>query len=138
MPTVTIEISDQLREDLIVAALEGGSNYWYFIDKDGKNIINPYINAETPFSVAFWRAIKDGKSIPVYDKETIEDWEYDNEGEKELLGDVNLESIAKGEQLMADGYMNHFRNIMGENTDWDAATADVWFQLCVMGELVYG
>jgi hypothetical protein len=129
MATVNITIGNQLREDLLVTALEGGSNYWYFIPDSTNRIIDSVPECqdhETAYSVRFWKAIQAGKSLPVNDSENM----------VHKLGEISLESIAKGEQLMADNHISHFANLLGEN--WDAETADVWFQLAVMGELVYG
>ena len=75
---------------------------------------------------------KDG-NIEVYDVET-----------DELLGYLNIATVKVGLQLMADrkdmkGKQipdRHFKNLATDNED--AETADVFMQLCVMGEIVYG
>lgn len=128
MPTVTIEIPNKRREDMLIGALEGGSNYWYWIGEEATKIIEKY-NPQPfgdAFSVVMWKAIETGETIPIHNLE--------NRSEK--LGEINLASIAKGEQLMADKYPQHFADLHGE-TD-DAITADVWFQLSSLGELIYG
>lgn len=130
--TVKIDIGDQLREDLLVTALEGGSNYWYYLSVEAYDLINKSIRTKQilePPSIKMWDAIKHGASIPIYDEE--------NKNEK--LGEINLESIAKGEQMMVDKYFFHFKKLLDkENVEWDAETADVWFQLAVMGEITFG
>jgi hypothetical protein len=120
-----IKISDEMRGDLIVTALEGGSNYWYNISTRADRIIDKYKKDNLCFSEYFWEAIKAGESIPIHDIET-----------NQKLGEINLQSIEVGEQTMADEYPRHLADIVSGN--WDAETADVWFQLAVMNELVYG
>lgn len=120
-------VLDQKREDMLVSALEGGSNYWYWINDESYEIIEAFNrDNDTPFSIAMWLAIKGGKSIKI----------HDIENKKELLGEINLTSIRKGEELMLREQPKHFADIISESDD--ATTADVWFQYCVMGKIVYG
>jgi hypothetical protein len=44
--------------------------------------------------------------------------------------------MVRGLQLMADKYPNHFADFMQENDD--ATTSDVFLQLSVFGELIFG
>ena len=118
-------LNDEIRNDLIITAIEGGSNYWYFLDNEACDIINQYKDKGMAFSEAILPAINDENKIPIHDCET-----------GDLLGYLSKESIEKGEESMYKEFSDHFSNSLNEN--WDAETADVWFQLCVMGELVYG
>lgn len=118
-----MSFTNERRLDLLVGALEGGSNYWYYID-DAKNIINES-TGET-FCDKMFNAILAGKTIEIQDIE--------NENDK--LGEINLASISKGEKLMLEYQPKHYADIVSENDD--AITADVWFQYCVLGELIYG
>ena len=128
MPNINLEITDQRREDMIVGALEGGSNYWYFLSESSmKAIYTSKLNKEEPISIKMWDAILNGATIPVYDIEDID-------GDK--LGEINLKSIKKGEELMAKNHELDFMCIINEEDD--ASTADLWFQYCVLGEIVYG
>jgi hypothetical protein len=127
MPIV-ISLTDQQHEDLIVTAIEGGSNYWYYLPTSSVNLIKKATPDEKdePLSTRMWKAIKAGAIIPIHD---VED-------PKEKIGEISLVSIEKGEQLLADKHSNHLADILNENED--ANTADVWFQLCSLGEIVYG
>ena len=119
-----VRIPNQKIMDLIVSALEGGCRYWasFKFPDDWKQNYESY--EQIPF--------KEG-NIEVYDIET-----------DELLGYLNRMSIKVGLQLMADRKdmkgkvvpSRHFKNIATDNED--AETADVFMQLCVMGEIVYG
>lgn len=123
---MSVNFSDQLREDLLVTALEGGSNYWYlFSDKDAEDVLSK-TEKGSPFSIRVWQYIKEGNALAVYD---LED-------EEELLGVFSLQSIEEGEKIMFENFFSHYSDAKEEN--WDAETADVWFQLCLMKDVVFG
>lgn len=111
------------RKDLLITALEGGSNYWYDL---------PFIEmVEKPndiytMSERIFQAVCKGVEIPVHDIET---------GEK--LGELSMRNIRRGERTMKAEYpTTHWKDI--QYGDWDATTADVWFQFIVMNEIVFG
>lgn len=114
--------------NMLVSALEGGSNYWYLIGEktcDRIEVATPEMKGE-PFVDRFLMAIQKGtKGINVLDTET---------GEK--LGTLTPESWAKAEKLMIEKHRSHLGDILKENDD--AITADVFFQLAVIGELTFG
>ena len=120
----TVRIPNQKIMDLITTAIEGGCRYWakFIFPNDYKEKYQNY--AEIPFN---------NENIEVYDIET-----------DELLGYLNRMSIKVGLQLMADRKdlkgkqvpARHFKNLATDNED--AETADVFMQLAVMGEIVYG
>ena len=118
---ITIQISEQIIEDTIVCALEGGSNYWYLlIDK------LPEPNGE-PLSIRISNAICNdpGYSLPVYDLET-----------EEKLGELTQASMLAAFQLAATECPDALSSTLNETGD--AGTADCLFQLAVMGEIIYG
>lgn len=120
----TVRIPNQKIMDLITAAVEGGCRYWakFVFPAHYKEQYGSY--EQIPFK---------GGQIEVYDIET-----------GELLGYINQASIKVGLQLMADCKdlmekpvpARHFKNLATDNED--AETADVFLQLAVMGEIVYG
>jgi hypothetical protein len=122
---VSINVSKERIEDMLVGALEGGSNYWYWLpDQDAENI-----------------RTADGQCFATKMLNYI--WKNDNvinihdaEDEDEKLGEFSYANIIKGLQLMQKEQPEHFADMLSE-TD-DATTADVWFQFVVLQELVYG
>lgn len=120
------QISKQLISDLICCALEGGSNYWYVIDKaKSKAPPNPDINT------GFWHL----------------DWPLCEGGEIYIIArdhkairHLNLEAISIGLELMKEEFTKtHWKNfIEDDSVAMDAETGDVFLQLCVLGELVFG
>jgi len=131
--------------DLLITALEGGSNHWYYLPdlsmcpKKGytpvtPEVINSFGDSITPpqdfYDCAvdrIWEAvIFYGESIPVHDKENL----------KERLGYINQKTIENGLSIFKNKYPNLYEDCCNE--DFDADHADVFFQLVVMGELVFG
>jgi hypothetical protein len=116
-------------ESVIVTALEGGSNYWYqlFTD-DYKPTLSPRTEKRVAISERIaWSLYTDPSfKLPVYDVENPED----------LLGTVTQASMFKAFQIAEKDYPEAYKHIMEE--EYDAADADILFQLATMGELVYG
>jgi len=117
-------IEDQKIKDQIITAIEGGSNYWYFLPDLS---MLPEKKEGEALSERIGRAVLDeGIAVPVYD--------YEDQHEK--LGDLTKESIAKALEIMSRDYSDHFADMVDETGDAD--TADVFFQLAVMGDIVFG
>lgn len=121
MTIVKTRISDQRIEDLLCCALEGGSNYWYQIVKyryPSRLVMDSieYPHLELP--------IKGGSVI-------IKDL-FDDFGEKIL----DREAIEKGLDLLQHWYPHLFDEFIHENEDAD--TGDIFLQLCLYGEVIYG
>ena len=127
---VTTTIDEQTFIDVILTALEGGSNEWYWLDE----IEFPeWVNPKLFFSEKVGQALyaNKGWTVPVYDKE---EWTYEDSGE--ALGILSYESCQKGFDLMSVDYPEELNRIITEQ--YDALDADIFFQLAVMGEIVYG
>jgi hypothetical protein len=141
------------KEDIInlfVTSLEGGSNYWYYMELPDS--INSYGDST---SEAVGNFILKGGTVPFYDVEMISDIEYrkkegeyniqgdivnqkelDKDYEEALLGYVDMDSILEGINIIKKDYPEVWENILLEQED--ASDADVFLQLCVMGEVVFG
>jgi hypothetical protein len=79
-------------------------------------------------------ALLKGKGVVVYDC-----YEMDNElndGEEPVKHHITLDDVKKGLELMRDLYPRHWADLVEENDD--LITGDVWLQLTVFGELIYG
>ena len=118
---ITIQISQQTIEDIIVTALEGGSNYWYLLQEG-----LPEPNGE-PLSIRISNAICNDPHyvLPVYDIET-----------EEKLGELTQASMLAAFQLAATACPHALAAELRE--EGDAESADCLFQLAVMGEVVFG
>ena len=121
-------LTRQQRNYLLSSALEGGSNYWYFLSEETMTTIRKYkVSGDNNYvEDMMLKAVKAGENLAINDYES----------EDEILGYLNKESITKGEDIMFKDYGSHFAAILNES--FDAETGDVWFQLCVLGDIVYG
>ena len=82
-----------------------------------------------------WAAVLiNGGTLVVYDE-----YEMDselNEGEEPTKHYLTLKDVRKGLRLMKKLYPEHYADLVEENDD--LITGDVWLQLAVFGELIYG
>lgn len=136
--------------DLFVTALEGGSNYWYYMDLP-KNIRS--YGQSTSESVGEY--ILQGGYIEVYDIEEYrevkrnyingdyditgdlkDDKSYYSDLEETKLGYVDMDKILESIPIIKKDYPEIWERILLE--EGDAGDADVFLQLCVMGEVVFG
>lgn len=137
----TLVAGAQLVEDTIVTALEGGSNYWYWIKCDehwfevakryDKTIAaneDPKRESYNPLSIRIANALLnvEGFEMNVYDLE-----DPDNR-----LGKLSFESFKKGCELCNEKFPDTWGNLIRE--DFDANDADILFQLATMGDVVFG
>ena len=125
-----IELSREVLEDIFVTAIEGGSNYWYFLSKDAVKRIRQAVSREqVPYlSVAMLNAVLDhGVAVPINDVENEED----------IVGWISIETM---QQRLQDLYNSENRWAIERhiNEEGDADSADVVFQYMAMGEAIYG
>jgi hypothetical protein len=123
-------VTREILENIFVTAIEGGSNYWYFIDDENHEKIRRAVPIEKDkcFSTALFRAVYDEAfDIDVHD---IEDTE-------EKVGTLSIRTMFdRLETLMKDeGYKWAIFAELDENGDADSS--DVVFQYLTMGEVVY-
>jgi hypothetical protein len=126
-----IELSREVLEDIFVTAIEGGSNYWYFLSSDAVKRIRQAVSREqVPYlSIATFIAVIDhGVAVPINDVENEED----------IVGWISIETM---QQRLQDLYNNSDYRWAIErhiNEEGDADSADVVFQYMTMGEAIYG
>lgn len=115
--------------DILCSAFEGGSNYWYQIDK----FVPPTANAKTPWpdsDIVFKHLdypVRENGALFISSLE---------EPERKDLKPVNRETIIEGLKVMAKDQIQHFADMVRERDD--ATTGDVLLQCIVFGEVIYG
>lgn len=131
---INLDIPQNKIQSLLCSALEGGSNYWYVIERFD---FAPELS-ETDFapggtyydddfqSSAYTVPFVEGCAMVITSTEEDEREEYR----------LDRESIKKGLELMANTQPIHFGDFLAENDDAD--TADVFLQLCLFGDVIYG
>ena len=129
MITIKREMDYDSFENLIVTALEGGSNYWYMIDLDtSTGFIKKYADDPRPKSIRIADALYNNEESSV----TI----LDAEDEEETLGVLTRQSVRKTLEDFPKDHQWALDNVL--NGDYDANDADVVFQVLVMNDVVYG
>ncbi len=128
--TIKKAISREVLEDVFVTALEGGSNYWYYLPEESVKAIREAVpKSKDPYlSTAILKAILDHNVRVLVN---------DAENEDELVGIISrltmesrLQSLWDSEHRWAlDRHMNE---------EGDADSADIVFQYLAMGGVVYG
>lgn len=119
--TTKVEITDQMVADLVTTAFEGGSNYW--IERVDYGFV-PTVELESPkyADPAFYQH---GGELLIVDNDERKVWT------------LTRSAVAKGLQLMAEFKpRRHWQAVLDDNGD--AETADVFLQLCLFGEVVFG
>ena len=122
MKTTNEEITTQnILMDLFCTAFEGGSNYWAEVTDR-----TPNAEGDSPSERWFNHITMDEGCMRVYDVES-----------NDVLGLVTKERIENAFKLMKKaGYGNIVQAFLRE--DYDADTADMWFQYVVMEDIVFG
>ncbi|OUW18621.1 MAG: hypothetical protein CBD18_02475 [Opitutales bacterium TMED158] len=113
--------------DMVTGAIEGGSTYWFGFN-DGfpvslKGI--PRLDENEGWYNALSRCLRDEEAFHF----TVRD-DY---------GDIHTGTSAglwNAWQLMQEKHYRHFRDMVAENDD--ATTSDVFLQLALFSEVVYG
>jgi hypothetical protein len=144
---ITTQVSERRMADLLCNALEGGSNYWY----DIKEFIAPpeitfrtwdrtwaqSVGGEEPNAVKIFRHIdypmSTGGALVI---QSLAEGNEPDEINGNTQWRLDLPAMRRGLQLMAEKYPHHWRDFQTGNDD--AATGDVFLQLSLFGEVVYG
>lgn len=127
---ITKEIPREILENVCVTAIEGGSNYWYYLSEGAVRLIRNAIpkNEDAYLSTAILKAVLDyDVKVPISDAED----------EDEIVGYLNKKNFQERLQKLSnsDDSWALQRELNGEG---DADSSDVVFQYLVMGEVVYG
>ncbi len=127
---IKTKISREVLEDVFVTALEGGSNYWYFLPDHSVELIRRAVpKEEDPYlSTAILKAILDHDV-----KVAIND----AENEDEVVGVITRDLIQPRLQLLSESKLKWALDAH-LNEQGDADSADIVFQYLAMGEVVFG
>ena len=128
---VSINVPTSAICDLLVGAVEGGSNYWasFRLDPNFAKLVDKAdITESSDFNFE--------KYYPMYDIEHPNYCLRVSDDEGGTTYNVTLENFVKGLSVMANRYSRHFKDVITENHD--AETSDVFIQCAVFGEIVFG
>ena len=128
---ISTDITEERIRNLLCGAFEGGSNYWYY-DLDYK--------MGEGYTIEDFRE-KGRMTIEEYNQPYllipfVEGCAVIGKYEEGETFELTREKLIKGIQLMPVKCPSHWKDFINENDD--AITADVFLQLCLFGEIVYG
>ncbi len=111
---------DEVMSNLLCSAFEGGSNYWYTIEKfeypEGKKRADfKFPHLEVPFQGGSLKITADGEP-KVYT--------------------LDRKALDKGWKLMITDQPHHYADAI--TGGGDASTGDVFLQLCLFGKVIFG
>ena len=133
-------------EEILITAMEGGSNYWYIMDGEqhcrswlSEEIKSGRLERNDKIHYKWMDAMFQGcpHKISIYDVEEANE-EGEELSELEPLGYLTMDSIAEGLKLAQQDYSEEFSQHIPSYNDGDGDSADVLFQLMVMGDVAYG
>ena len=126
-----LDVSREVLESISITAIEGGSNYWYYIGEEAVKAINNVCPR------ASGMAFSERVFTAVYD--------YDVEVALHDIEDIDGEPIGV---LSKDTFKERLERCANEGNMWalqqeideqgDAATSDVVFQYLALNDCVYG
>lgn len=120
----TLELPYERISDLLAGAIEGGSNYWCETADAIEPTSMPYVYDKNILYRRYQYPLNPGGRLDV--KAEDDDKVYT----------LDLKSIEKGLKLLAKDHATVLGRIM-EGQD-DAGDADIFFQLCLFGKVIYG
>lgn len=122
-------IKAELVADMVISAFEGGITYWAAKARP----VEPCEDCVTYEDKCPWYA-----RASLYEGDFKIRIQQHEEHTKDAGLDVFMTpaSVQQALTTMAEKYPDHFSNMVSGN--WDAATADVFVQLCVFNDIIYG
>jgi len=144
MSAVTVKIEHEIPagrvEDLLCSAFEHGIGYWARV-ADVEWVDGAQYSHQLPVrggSVTLEDGDGSGwpKTARDYADVSLERGLTYVERELDVRPKLDQETIRRGLQLMATKHSRHWAEFLAENDD--AETGDVFVQLCVFGEVIFG
>ena len=124
------DISRNILENVFVTAIEGGSNYWYYIDEENHEKMRRAVpvEKERAFSVALFKAVYD---------EAFDIDVHDVENPDEKVGTLSVRTMFERLNSLLNDDDYKWALLAEIDEQGDAETSDVVFQYLAIGEVVY-
>lgn len=123
-------ITREILEGIFVTAIEGGSNYWYFINEENHEKMRRAVPVEKEqcFSTALFKAVYDEAfDIDVHDVEDID----------EKIGTLSVRTMFERLDNLLKDESYKWALLAEIDEQGDAESSDIVFQYLTMGEVVY-
>ena len=140
---VEVEVQNDVIRELLTSAFEGGSNYWIerldyrlgdgVSDKDVQPGGRHYPGPKDYWPRYCVISFVPGCAVLVYEQPETEEKARDTHYKPLVLDE---RALARGMARVASQRPHEFAEIV--SGDHDASTADVFLQMCLLGDIVYG
>ena len=137
-------------EEFLITAMEGGSNYWYWLDENDKVRAEKWLeengkrNAHVHYKFLDALFQNHDLTIRIYDCEEVLGMD-ESEYEKliladglEKIGELNMNILLKNLRMAKEEYQEAYSQHFPEYNGGDAYSADTLFQIAVLGKVIYG
>ena len=121
--------------DLLCSAIEGGSNYWYYIIDHNRQEVGAEYLHEVPLTDDGFLVFCDKEEMDEHLRIPLHLTEF-TPNEDTTSYKLTREGIAKGLETFRKDYPRHYSDWVQENDD--ACTGDVFLQCCLFGEVIFG
>lgn len=129
--TIKTTITREMLENIFVTALEGGSNYWYWINSEDIDQAFKLCESDSSRfipSEAIFKSVYDyGMKFPIYDIESIDDGP---------IGLLDRDTFQQRLQLCSEEVPWSIQSEISDNGD--SHSSDVVFQYLALGSLIFG
>lgn len=129
--TIKTTITREMLENIFVTALEGGSNYWYWINSEDIDQAFKLCESDSSrfiTSEAIFKSVYDyGMKFPIYDIESIDDGP---------IGLLDRDTFQQRLQLCSEEVPWSIQSEISDNGD--SHSSDVVFQYLALGSLIFG
>ena len=124
------DITREILENIFVTAIEGGSNYWYYINEENHEKMRRAVpfEKERAFSVALFKAVYD---------EAFDIDVHDVENPDEKVGTLSVRTMFDRLNSLLNDDDYKWALLAEIDEQGDAETSDVVFQYLAIGEVVY-
>lgn len=121
----------QVIDNLLVTAFEGGSNYWYHIED--RNLRGPQVTRQVPPTdmSPYWPV-----DVPLDPNGYLLIRAEDHPGPENGLWRLDREHLFNGLALLQQRFPHHYADAITGNDD--GTTGDIFLQLALFGEVVFG
>lgn len=137
-------ISERQIRDVLASGFEGGTGYWALIwgyqFAPGLQYSDFQEGGKMQLPDEYWHPLQLIPLVPGCAVLLVDGNEVDRNSDKLPEGvpvwKLDRQALHDGLQVMAEHHLHHWRNFVEDGGD--AETADVYIQLCLFGEIVFG
>jgi hypothetical protein len=127
---LAVEVSEEMVRDLLISALEGGSNYWVCIEDANGASAARYLS-DVPLTADGFLIITAPSN-----RQGLREVRFDEKNHDMLPAFLDRKAIVRGLEVMHRDHGAHYGEMISGGGD--ATTGDVFLQCCLYGDVIFG